>query len=401
VDTIIDETESGKADLKKQQFSDHTFPDTNLSEALISKSHLIHNLNEIRSQVGADCKIMGIVKANAYGHNVREISDALIQHGTTNFGVANINEAIELKQHAKHASSSNTNLDILAFASPLPDQLPFYLKHDINITLTNYETFKQAETVASAYNIKFNVHLKVDTGMGRLGQPVKTALNLAREIERSDHLNLKAIYSHFASSGEDITFSNRQLETYKSMVREFEHLENRTVVKHMANSGAIVSDKHSFFDMVRPGIILYGYTPSTQIKTTLDLKPVMQLQSRVTFIKWVEKGQTISYGRLWKAPQKTRVATISIGYADGYHRAFTNRACVTIRGKEFRQIGAVTMDQILVSLENDQSVQEGDIAVLFGWDGPKANDLAEQIGTIGYELLCAVSPRVKRVILNE
>ncbi len=378
-----------------------SMPDLNLSEALISKRHLIHNLNQIRSKIGPSCKIMGIVKANAYGHNVKEVSATLFSNGVRSFGVANINEAIELKQHFIEQQLENEPFEILAFASPLPEQLPFYLMHDIDLTLTNYETYSQAEAVAQAHNSCFNVHLKVDTGMGRLGVSMNDALELARLIERSPYLNLKSIYSHFASSGEDMPFSRQQSQHFKSLTREFEHSEGRKVLKHMANSGAIVSDHDTYYDMVRPGILLYGYTPSSAIKTSLNLKPVMQFQSRVTFIKWVEAGQTISYGRTWEAKKRTRIATISVGYADGYHRALSNNSFVEIHGKGFQQIGNVTMDQIMVSLGEDTSVNVGDVAVLFGWNGPKANELADRIGTIGYELLCSVSPRVKRVILED
>jgi alanine racemase len=388
-------------DLNTTSSSMDLFPEVHLSEALINKNHLVHNLNLIKNTVGPKCTIMGIVKANAYGHNVKYVSQILLQEGLRSFGVANINEAIELREHILNHNTNKQPIEILAFASPLPDQYPYYLNHGIDITLTDYETFQHAETIAKANNMPMQVHLKVDTGMGRLGIDLNHALDLAERIENSPYLHLKAIYSHFASSGEDLTFSQHQLQNYQSLVSEFEHMAGRSIQKHMANSGAIVSDKKAHFDMVRPGILLYGYTPGPAVKTDLSLKPVMQFQSRVTFIKWLEKGQSVSYGRLWQAEQPTRIATISVGYADGYHRSLTNKASVQIRGKHYRQIGAVTMDQIMVALDQDAQVEVGDEAVLFGWHGIDAGHLAQKINTISYELLCSVSPRVKRVLVDQ
>ncbi|NTW48346.1 MAG: alanine racemase [Chlorobiales bacterium] len=377
--------------------NDGQFPPVNLSEALISLKNLRHNAQEVRRKIGPDRRIMAIVKANAYGHNADRVADALLDEGITDFGVANINEALRLRRGARFLKN---DCRILAFASPLLPQLEYYLKHDIDLTIGSVEALKTAEAIAAKFGKPFTVHLKVDTGMGRLGICPDEALSLANAIHASEHLHLKGIYTHFSVSGEDKAFTKKQLGIYKTLVSEFEHQAETTVLKHAANSGAIISDSSTYLDMVRPGILLYGYKPDSSLRTSLDLKPVMQFQARVIFTKWVEKGTPISYGRRWTAKQRTYVATVSVGYADGYHRALSNVAKVAINGKLYKQIGTVTMDQIMVSLGHDTSVKVGDKVVLFGWDGLGATVLAEKIGTIGYELLCAVSPRVQRVFID-
>jgi alanine racemase len=377
------------------------FPSVNLSEALISLSHLRHNVSAVQTHIGSACRVMAVVKANAYGHTVDAVCKPLTEQGVSDFGVANINEAIQLRRIVGQGANKN-GVNILAFASPLLEQLEFYAKHDVELSISSVEVFRAAEAAASKLGKPITAHLKIDTGMGRLGVQPSEAVALASLISASPHIHLKAIYTHFASSGSDKQFTKRQLKNYLSLVSEFEHQAGVRVIRHAANSGAILTDKTTHLDMVRPGILLYGDAPDTSFRSTLDLKPVMQLQSHVIFTKWVEKGASVSYGRKWIAPRRTRVATVSIGYADGYHRAFTNRASVMIHGKLFRQIGAVTMDQIMVNLGSDESVSVGDRVVLFGWEkNMSANRLAKEIGTIGYELLCAVSPRVRRVVVDE
>jgi len=377
------------------------YPPVNLSEALVSLGNLRHNAREIKRQIGNKRRLMAVVKANAYGHNAGKVAPALLAEGIRDFGVANINEAIQLRKTLQVSSAlEQKDCQILAFASPLAGQLPFYLQNNIDVTLTSFETAKQAELASAQAGRNLTVHLKIDTGMGRLGIQPADAFLLARYIDRSPYLTLKGIYTHFADSGEDLAFTKKQLQVYKQLVSEFEHEASRKVLKHTANSGAIISDKDTHLDMVRPGILLYGYTPATSLATSLELRRVMQFQSRVIFTKWLKKGASVSYGRRWVAPRKTRIATVSVGYADGYHRALSNKSHVCINGKFYPQIGSVTMDQIMIALGEDDSVQVGDRVVLFGWDGLAAAALAEQIGSIGYELLCAVSPRVKRVFID-
>ncbi len=374
--------------------SEHIAPP--LSEALISLGNLRHNIREVKKLVGAGRRIMAIVKANAYSHGIDLVAPAMLEEGVCDFGVANIHEAVHLRKLL-----GDSPVQILAFASPLFSQLELYIKHEIALCLGDFETLRLAEAIAKKFGKPIDVHLKIDTGMGRLGVLPKDALALAQAVERSEHLNLQAVFTHFASSDSDRAFTRKQLSLYTSLVSEIEHSIGRTVLKHTANSGAVITEKASYFDMVRPGILLYGYTPRTDLRSPLSLKPVMQLQAKVVFIKTVERGTSISYGRKWIARKRSRIATIAIGYYDGYHRNLSNKAKVQINSKFFEQVGAVTMDAIMVNLGNDTSVQVGDTAVLFGWgENLGANVLTDKEGTIVYELLCSVSPRVRRTAVE-
>jgi len=374
--------------------SEHVAPP--LSEALISLGNLRHNIRQVRHLVGKERRIMAIVKANAYSHGIDLVAPAMLEEGVCDFGVANINEAVHLRELLGESSTQ-----ILAFASPLFSQLELYIKHEIALCLGDFETLRLAEAIAKKFGKPIDVHLKIDTGMGRLGVLPKDAFALAQTVERSEHLNLQAVFTHFASSDSDKAFTHKQLSLYTSLVSEIEHSIGRTLLKHTANSGAVITEKDSYFDMVRPGVLLYGYTPRTGLRSPISLKPVMQLQAKVVFIKTVERGTSISYGRKWIARKRSRIATVAIGYYDGYHRNLSNKAKVQINGKFFEQVGAVTMDAIMVNLGNDTTVQVGDTAVLFGWgEELGANVLTDKEGTIVYELLCSVSPRVRRTAVE-
>ncbi|MDX2129353.1 MAG: alanine racemase [Chloroherpetonaceae bacterium] len=382
----------------------YSLPDEQLTEAFISKRNLIHNVDHIRQHLESRCKIIAVVKANAYGHSIDAVIPSLIESNIDYFGVANVNEGILLRYflQKKNSIKFTTTPKILAFSAPLPDQIPFYLKHDIEATITGFESLRFAESI-TASNLKvLNVHLKIDTGMSRLGCNPKEAMKIAELIHSSKYLNLRGVYTHFASSGEDLAFTRKQLALFLEVCSSIEQSIQVPFMKHCANSGAIISDRETHLDAVRPGILLYGIIPFYTPSNSFNFRPVMQLQSKVTFTKWIEKGTTVSYGRKWKAWRRTRIATISIGYADGIPRLLSNNLKVLINGKIFNQVGIITMDQMMVNLENDASINEGDIATIFGWSHPEihVDKISKKAGSISYELISSVSPRVRRVIVD-
>ncbi|MFZ4524303.1 MAG: alanine racemase [Chlorobium sp.] len=376
-------------------FSTRMIPAENMTEAMVSLERLVWNTRLIRERINGKARIMGIVKANAYGHNVHKVAGALEASGVRDFGVANIHEALELKTGGALKKSAT----ILAFSSPLPSHIEFFLKYGIDMTLCDSETLYAAREIAAAQNKTLAVQVKVDTGMGRLGVAPAMAMELFREIDQSPFLKLAGIYTHFAESATPDGFTHQQLAAFKTLTAEYEHASGKTVCKHAANSGAILSNEGSWLDMVRPGILLYGYHPAKNTPCRLAVKPVMQLESKVIFIKSVTAGTTVSYNRTWTAPEGCFIATIAVGYADGYSRALSGRATVMINGKSYPQVGMVTMDQIMVDLGTKHNVKIGDKAVLFGWDGASAEEIADITGTISYEILCGVSSRVKRIFL--
>lgn len=370
-------------------------PEAHLSEALISLGSLRHNLACIRAVSGPECRIMGVVKANAYGHGAPEVTATLESAGVRDFGVANVQEAIELRSAHRFLHDSR----ILAFAAPLPQHLELYLRHGVEMTACDLDTVKAAEAVASASGGRIRVQVKVDTGMGRIGVACEDAIPLMEAIDRSLNLELCGVYTHFAEGHEPNGFTALQLERFLQVTGAYELKSGRRVPRHAASSGAIVSKPESRLDMVRPGILLYGCHPVDNCPTALPVRPVMQFRSRVMFVKEVASGTSISYNRTWSAPGPRRVATVSVGYADGFHRSLSNRSSVFIAGNPYPQVGTVTMDQIMVDLGDDRSVRAGDTAVLFGWDGFSAGEQAILAGTISYELLCSVSKRVRRVFV--
>jgi alanine racemase len=382
-------------DEKEHGFSAGEFPAENMTEALVSIENLTWNTRLIRQRVGRTSRIMCVVKANAYGHNVHKVAEALERSGIEDFGVANIHEAIELKT----GGALKKKATILAFASPLPSHIAYFLNYDIDMTICDRLTLHAAEEIAAAQNKTLSVQVKVDTGMGRLGPHPSDAMELLRQIDCSPHIKLKGIYTHFADSSTPEGFTKKQLELFKKLTAEYEHASARTVCKHAANSGAILSAPESWLDLVRPGILLYGYHPAKTSLVRLDVKPVMQFEAKVIFIKTVEAGTSISYNRTWTARELRSIATIAAGYADGYARSLSGRATVMINGKTYPQVGTVTMDQIMIDLGTAHNVKTGDTAILFGWNGPSADELAEISGTISYETLCSVSSRVKRIFV--
>ena len=382
-------------DNPKPGLSAREIPAENMTEALISLEHLTGNVRLISKRIAGKSRIMGIVKANAYGHNVHRIAEALEASGIEDFGVANIHEAIELKTGGALKKPAR----ILAFASPLLSHIEYFLKFGIDMTVCDGVTLRAAKEIAAKHNKTLRVQVKVDTGMGRLGISPSSAMEMLREIDQSTFLDLSGIYTHFADSSSENGFTEKQLAAFKALTSEYEHESGRTVCKHAANSGAILSHPDSWLDMVRPGILLYGYHPAKKTPCRLDVKPVMQFEAKVIFIKTVSAGTTVSYNRTWSAPRPRHIATIAAGYADGYYRALSNKASVSINGKAYQQIGTVTMDQIMVDLGTQHNVTIGDKAVLFGWNGPSAEEIADIAGTISYETLCAVSSRVKRIFV--
>ena len=376
-------------------FSKREIPAENMTEARISLEHLAWNTRLILERVNGKARLMGIVKANGYGHNVHKVAGALEASGIRDFGVANIHEAVELKAGGALKQSAT----ILAFSSPLASHIEHFLTHGIDMTLCDSETLHAAREISSAQHKTLAVQVKVDTGMGRLGSTPAMAMELLREIDRSPFLKLTGIYTHFAESATPGGFTHQQLAAFKDLTAEYEHASGKRVCKHAANSGAILSTEESWMDMVRPGILLYGYHPAKNTSCRLAVKPVMQFESKVIFIKPVKAGTTISYNRTWSAPEARSIGTIAAGYADGYSRTLSGRATVMINGKSYPQIGMVTMDQIMVDLGTQHDVKKGDKAILFGWEGLSAEDIADMTGTISYETLCSVSSRVKRIFV--
>ena len=374
--------------------------------AQVDLSVLERNLDAIRHRVEFR-KIMLPVKANAYGHGLIEhqrttVSAPLAQRLQDRsvvdwLGVATVDEGVLLR-------ASGVTLPVLKLSQAQNHELTRAIDAHLTLTVVDPVSIWAASAAAEALDTPTNVHLKVDTGMRRIGCPPHLAPPLAALVEESAYLNLQGVFTHLAAA-EDPTedaFTVRQLTQFSETVSGIEQAIGRGIeLVHAANSAGVERWPDSWFDMVRPGILAYGYPQSAEAPVPVD--PVLSLISHISFVKTVRAGETVSYGRTWLAPRDTRVATVAVGYGDGYVRRLANRAEVLIRGRRYPQVGVVCMDQMMVDLGPDSEIGVGEQVTLIGRDGGEevgAQDIAGIAGTISYEILCGIAQRVPRVYIG-
>lgn len=364
--------------------------------AEIDLDALMNNVREIRRVTNPRAQVMAVVKANGYGHGLEPVSRAALKSGATWLGVALLQEALFLREKGIQAP-----IVVLGYT---PDQdADEVVRHEIRQTIFTWEGGLALAAAARRVGKKARVHIKVDTGMGRLGfllgkETVETIYRLAH----LPLLEVEGIYTHFAAADEpDKEYTEEQFARFQWLLKQ---LAARGVFirwRHCANSAAILDLPYTHLDLVRPGITLYGLFPSPAVRRDLvRLRPVMSLKARVAFVKEVPPGTSISYGRTYITPKRTRVATVPLGYADGYSRLFSNKSEVLIKGRRAPVIGRVCMDQLIVDVGHIPDVAQGDEVVLLGRQGEEeitADELAAHLGTINYEIICMISERIPRV----
>ncbi len=366
--------------------------------AEISLEALRHNARELRAAVGEDCILLGVVKADAYGHGAPLVAKTLREEGCGYLAVACVQEALALR-------AAGETLPMLILGAVDAEYAPLMADRDVTLAVECAEKGR-ALSAALAPGQRLKIHIKLDTGMGRLGFPAgdRDALKAAAEVMGLPGLEPEGVFTHFAVSdtpgGEDYT--EKQFALFTAAAAELERLSGKKLrLRHCANSGGVLSfrDKGYCLDMVRPGILTYGIYPDAE-RGGLDLVPVMTLKSRVCAVTHHKKGDTISYGRTWTADQDCTLAVLPIGYADGLQRCLSGKLTVQLRGRRVRQVGRICMDMCMVDVTDLPEVRPGDVAVIFGTGadgGPTVTELAELAGTIPYELLCDVSLRVPRI----
>lgn len=366
------------------------------TRALIHRRHLMDNLSEVRRLVGPTTAICAAVKADAYGHSAPLVAPWLAEAGVEMFGVATVEEGGELRR-------AGIVQPIVLLGTLQPDEVAEAVESDLDLFLWTTEAITLVAQAARGRKTPLRVHLKVDTGMGRVGCAPEAAEALAQAIVRSLPLEFTGVCTHLASSdGPGPLTVSAQLSRFAPVLEMLKARGWTPRYVHAANSGGVTGWPGSHFNLARPGIALYGYPPEPQ-KGTGRFTPVMELVSRVGFVKTVPAGTTLSYGSRYVTSEKVDVATIPLGYADGYRRSLTNQARLCINGRQFRVSGTVCMDQFLVDLGPDSGVKAGDEVILFGppqsqgAQPPTASDLADLAATISYEILCGISARVPRV----
>jgi alanine racemase len=368
------------------------------TRALINLNSFHHNIGVIKKFVGEKVGIIAVVKANAYGHGMEIMTKEAVKSGVSYLGVARVTEGIDLRK-------TGFSVPILLFEIIPPDYVEQGVVYSLDMTVCTLEEAKRIESVAERVKRKARIHVNVDTGMGRLGYNWKSAADSIEQVARMKWLDIAAIYSHFATSEDpDQTFANEQLKRFHTVLDELNKRRIDIPLKHMANTGAIVSLPESHFDLVRPGFMMYGYTPRKGMDASNQLKPVMSIVARISMLKNVGKGTSISYGRKYFAPHDTSIATIPIGYGDGYSRMLTGKADVIIRGRRYPVAGAVSMDHIMVDVGPECEVEVGHDVTIMGSNGGESisvYDIAERLGTIPYEVVCMVADRVPRVVVED
>ena len=362
----------------------------------INLDNLAHNFLEVKRIVGENTKIMGIVKANSYGHGSVDCARLFIENGADYIGVSTLSEAIELR----HADIKSKILLLNYTPRSNFDKLLIY---DLIQTIYNYEDAKYLSEVALKMNKMARIHIKIDTGMTRLGfLPLEESFEQILKISHFPNIYIDGTYSHFASSDEiDKSFSKKQYEKFIWSVNTLQHMGIHKGIRHISSSAAIIDLPEYNLDMVRPGIILYGHYQSDEVKKDrVYLKPTMTLRATVSNIKQVPIGTGISYNHIFKTERQSIIATLPIGYADGFSRRFISKGKVFIKDRRVAIIGKICMDQMMIDVTDIPNVKIGDEVILFGYEDknyPSIEELALILDTINYEVFCSIGRRIPRV----
>jgi alanine racemase len=358
--------------------------------AEIDAAALRHNLAFAREQVGPGVKVMAVVKANAYGHGVEHTVPALTGQAEM-FGVANVNEAIEVR-------ALDQETPIFLLGPVLPDERPLAVKHDFIPAVSTVREAAAFAELGRARGRAVEAHLALDTGMGRVGIWEEEADDAARQIAAMDGLRVTGLASHLPVADEDAAFTDEQLERFHRLASDLRKDYFPGAALHIDNSAGLLAFPMEAGDLVRPGLMLYGSAPLPMFQP--KLRPALTWKTRITLVRRVGAGRGVSYGRTFITPHEMRIATLAVGYADGYRRHLTNRdAGVLIHGRRCRLLGRVTMDQILVDVSELPEAREGDEVVLMGRQGDEeilAAELAEKAGTIAWDIFTGIGRRVER-----
>lgn len=355
--------------------------------------HIEANLAAIGRRVG-DRLVLAAVKADAYGHGAVEVARHLQHTGVADqLGVATVAEGIELRR-------AGITIPILKLSVARGPEVAAAVEHDLALIAVDEQSITEAGAAAVAIGHEAVLHLKVDTGMRRLGCPPQDAPRLAELADATDGVRLAGLMSHLPISDSPAgqEFTAAQIGVFRELAARVEAARG-PLLKHLANSGGILGHPESWFDMVRPGVLIYGSYPDPESPRTLDLLPGLEWRSRVTFVQQVRAGETVGYGRSWTAPRDTWIATVAVGYGDGYSRLLSNRGRMLVAGASYPIAGRVSMDQTMIDLGPQTGVRVGDDVVLIGRSGSQeitAAELAGLQGTIAYEVTCAIGRRVAR-----
>lgn len=365
----------------------------------INLDNLAHNMKEIRRYVGSDTLIMPIVKAYAYGHGAEVCGRVFLENGADRLGVSILSEGIALRE-------AGIDAPILLLNYTPTNQYKKLLEYDLIQTIFKYEDAQLLSEEAGKQGRTAKIHIKIDSGMNRIGfLPNEESIKSIINVSKLPNLEVEGIFTHFSNADEaDKSCTERQFEKFIGIIHRLKEENINIPIKHTANSATLIDLPDYKLDMVRPGIILYGHYPSEFIHHDLiDIKPAMTLKSRISNIKYLDIGEGIGYGQTYITKRKSKIATLPVGYADGYSRIFSKKADVSINNKRVAILGSICMDQLMVDVTDIDDLDLKDEVTLFGYSHksiPRVEELAEILGTINYEVLCMINLRVPRVYLE-
>jgi len=363
----------------------------------VDLKRLTDNFQVIRQHV-TPAKVMPILKANAYGHGLLRVAQLMESLGADYIGVAVLEEGILLRENG-------IRMPILVLGGILGNQVPGFLKYDLTITASSIDKLCQVDEIAAHLGVKAKVHLKIDTGMERIGVHYYNAPNFLETSLKCRSIIVEGIYSHFANADlPDLREACLQLERFQEVLLFYDkHSIPPPPMRHMANSPAILQLPEASFDMVRPGLLLYGVYPSSQMPHTVTVRPALCWKSRVVYFKVILPGHPVGYGSIWQTDHMVRAVTVPVGYGDGYFRSMSQKARVILRGKKYPVVGRISMDQIVINIEWDSAYNDDEV-ILIGESGAESitcEDLADWAGTIPYEILTNINTRVPRIYKSE
>jgi len=336
---------------------------------------------------------MAVVKADGYGHGAVEVSRTALRNGADSLAVA-------VPEEGQHLREAGIEAPILVLGLIQPEEAWKVVDSRLDQTVSSIALLEALDQEAGNASTQINVHVKVETGLGRIGVEPHEVVLFLRRARSYRNLKVAGLFSHFSAADErDKTFARHQLQLFEQTIREIQHAGIELPQRHMANSAATLDFPESYYDLVRPGLIIYGLYPSTEVSHSIEVKPAMTLKTRVCYLKTVPPGTPISYGRTFVTRKQTRVATLPLGYGDGYRRALANKGEVLVRGRRVPVMGRICMDMCMIDVSDVPDVQAGDEAIVFGQE-PTADELAAKIGTINYEVVTSVGKRVPRVYVN-
>lgn len=356
------------------------------------------NLKLIKKIAGKKVKVMSIVKSNAYGHGAVEVAKRLQKNKVDIFGVITLGEALELKKNG-------IKTPVLILMPGFVKQAEEIVKNGFRQTVCTLEMAKALSNAAKKLNKKAIVHIKVDTGMGRLGIYPEETLDFMNKIKKYGNIEIEGIFTHFSSADENnLNYTKKQLDIFKNLIKKLSENGINIPLKHAACSAAVMKFAGSYLNVIRPGLMLYGILPYFSFSSRFKLKPALSFKTRVIFVKTIKKGTFVGYSRTFKAKKETKVAVLGVGYVDGYSRRLSNTGEVIIKGKKAPVIGRVCMDQVMIDVSGVKNVKIEDEVILLGRSGNvrvTAEEIADKIGTIPYDVVCMINSNLERIITQK